>query len=163
MKNISRGSISGFTLIELLVVVLIIGILSAVALPQYQKAVTKAHFAEAMVNLKSLAQAHKVCYLEKGEGCEIDELLVEVGEKEGDSIYEEGGKTSNFEYMVFASDIEKNIWATAHYKKEDVCLCYKGEGDFLIQQEAGSCWGSDPSMDYAKLLNLTEGEECACC
>ncbi len=47
----------GFTLIELLVVVLIIGILSAIALPQYSQAVEKSRAAEALSNIGSFSRA----------------------------------------------------------------------------------------------------------
>lgn len=68
----------GFTLIELLVVVLIIGILSAVALPQYQKAVGKSRVAEAKLALSTLQKASYVAYLETGEHPTIDSLSVSL-------------------------------------------------------------------------------------
>ena len=57
----------GFTLIELLVVIVIIGILSAIALPSFLGQANKAREAEAKQTLSSLLKAQQIHYLENGE------------------------------------------------------------------------------------------------
>jgi len=68
-----------FTLIELLVVVLIIGILAAVALPQYQKAVERSKAAQALAIIRSVAAAQENYYLANGTyATNFDELSVDI-------------------------------------------------------------------------------------
>ena len=75
-----RGDEAGahaVTLIELLVVVLIIGILSAIALPQYRKAVIKSKISEALIHLRNISQAQDL-YRLANDSCtlELDKLGV---------------------------------------------------------------------------------------
>ena len=161
-KNCCKEDIKGFTLIELLVVVLILSILAAIALPQYQRAVVKSRFAEAFVTLKSRSQAEKICELESGETCS----------RYSPSSIITPDETENFMYAIHSDEIGNFVFAA--YKKEEVCLCLMPSGKFVVSQyEEAECYAEKgASFNYAQLLNVPdaadfdEGEEesyCYCC
>ena len=103
----------GFTLIELLVVVLIIGILAAVALPQYQKAVEKSRAVQAITLLKSVYNAAKAYQLANGEWPQsFDELTVEIpwtGTTNGVSVgahHKQGKSNADWSIQILNSNAE---------------------------------------------------------
>jgi len=56
----------GFTLLEILVVLIIIGILTSLALPQYNRVVARSQAAEALTILKYICDAENVYYASNG-------------------------------------------------------------------------------------------------
>lgn len=70
---------TGFTLIELLVVVMIIGVLTAVALPQYAKAVERSKAVEALSTVRAMKDAQEMYYLANGVyAARADVLDIEI-------------------------------------------------------------------------------------
>ena len=71
-----------FTLVELLVVILIIGILAAIAVPQYQKAVARADLAQIISLTRSIKEAEELAYLNQGKYVAINKLDISINNKD---------------------------------------------------------------------------------
>ena len=76
VKNIGKFmNKKGFTLIEILVAVLIIGILAAIAVPQYQKAAIKSRYMQLIVFGRAIKNAEEIYYMENGKYTKYFDVL----------------------------------------------------------------------------------------
>lgn len=111
---------NGFTLIELLVVVLIIGLLVAMALPHYGKAVERTRLTEAVELLNSISQAERRKQMQTGKYIK-DYRALDVSPKgaAGDVYYTRGnpvtGENCNgFEITLGANGNDGEIEAVRY-------------------------------------------------
>ena len=134
---------TGFTLIELLVVVLIIGILSAVALPMYQKAVGKSKIAEVKIGLNALSKAGKIFYMETGETpswANISSFSIEIPNSKNWTFECNECCTGNGKVgCSWLADYTKEDVQIFLFEKDYSAAC----GDSLVIEEGFYCAGTE--------------------
>ena len=152
----------GFTLIELLVVVLIIGILAAVTVPQYQKAVEKARWAGLIQMMGSLEKESRLAFLEGNLTHESTEICknfesFQGGEWKEDDYYE----TKDFIIEVESGDCGPNEIYFDVYRKNSPTSKWGDNVEFHFYKDGRrEIWPNVSPNDWIKnMLKSYYGED----
>jgi type IV pilus assembly protein PilA len=107
MKKMLKNK-KGFTLIELMIVVAIIGILAAIAIPNFMNYQCKAKQSEAKSNLGAIRTAQEVYYAEQGKYGNLDDLAWET-RGTTDYTYSTTGTINSTQFTAQAVGLAGNI------------------------------------------------------
>ncbi|WP_432634331.1 type IV pilin protein [Candidatus Avelusimicrobium sp.] len=150
-----RITMAGFTLIELLVVVLIIGILAAVALPQYTKAVEKSRAANVIPLAKSIKEAEEVYYMANGSYTNnMEDLDISATPPDGfnmtlmlagDNKVEFARQSSEYPYVIVQSFSNRGDRGDSTYC---AALATSAKANNLCASYGANCFGNDTYKRY---------------
>ncbi len=110
---------TGFTLIELLIVVLIIGMLSAIALPGYRKAVERSRVSDALTTMGAVAKSEHAWYLEHSNYTDdFANLDIDLTDADGEKADGESFDSINYTFTLQENNIkaERNNGEYTLYK-----------------------------------------------
>lgn len=131
----------GFTLLELLTVIIIVGILGALALPNYMKAQRRSYAAEAWANTSAVLDALKAYYMEHNSTWTTDMALLPM-----DDPNSKPGRKFNYTIDSSAAN-EYNIWADG--------TGITGSGSMIYRLRCTNCMQTTESITRADCPNGT--------
>ena len=164
-KNDFRAPLrSGFTLIELLVVVLIIGILAAVALPQYQKALNKTRTMRMLPLMKAIVAAEHVYHLTHGSYT-IDFTQLDIEMPAGGTVDTELNENSTLINRLIFSDFSCHLQLQNYSDEPEAGIADQYVSLYCIADHPNApeiekylardywiCWGPEAAGEICKAI-----------